>query len=517
MQRQLEAIPLIKDKTITMKHLVTYRPHIRLGLALFAVIATAFTIFTQRTYGYDQDLAKLKSFVQTKGNTASMQIFREGRDFIEAQNWQKAAEKFNDFITAYPKDKDLDAALYWYGYALQKQDRKEEAAAPLVRLITRFPNSTWRREADSLLVVLGRKDAVAQALDRDNCEIKMLALQSLFQADQERAIGIVTEALRANPAQCQNFQAAAVSLLGSHGGTKAVPILLEIARSNSDQKLRLTAIRRLGEQHSDQVMDDLIKLYDADRTKEVRAQIVRALVESRTPRGTAKVMEIARAGDDLAVRQYAIRYIAELNDAASLDELFRIYDADKTKEIRFQILKALAEREDARARTKLLDIARQGDSPELRMQAIRRLAENQRIALDDLLELYTNETNPQIKQALLRAFANSSDPRAHAKLLEITRGSDPIDLRGYAIRQLGEKDDEQTVTQLIAIYDSEQNMQLKMMVLRAFGDSKQKSAVRKLMTIARSDQTVELRKAAVRYLGDSKDPEALKFLEDLLK
>src|SRR5215217_8136192 len=293
-----------------MKHLVTYRPHIRLGIALFAVIATAFTIFTQRTYGYDQDLAKLKTFVQTKGNTASMQIFREGRDFIEAQNWQKAAEKFNDFITAYPKNKDLDAALYWYGYALQKQDRKEEAAAPLVKLITKFPNSTWRREADALLVVLGRKDDVDKALQRDNCEIKMLALQSLFQADQEKAIGIASEALKTNAGQCQNFQAAAVSLLGSHGGARAVPILLEIARSNADQRLRLTAIKRLGDQHNEQVIEDLMKIYDADRTKEIRGQILRALVDSRTQRGTAKIMEIARTGDDPAVRQYAIRYIS---------------------------------------------------------------------------------------------------------------------------------------------------------------------------------------------------------------
>src|SRR5829696_8452464 len=278
-----------------MNHLVNNRPQIKSGIALLAVAAVAivFAICAQTSYG--QDISKLERFVQAKGNTASMQLLREDRDFIEAQNWQRAAEKFNAFITGYPKDKDLDAALYWYGYALQKQDRKEEAAAPLVRLINRFPNSNWRNDAQALLVVLGRKADVEQALDRDNCEIKMLALQSLFQADQERAIGIVTEALRANPAQCQNFRAAAVSLLGSHGGTKAVPILLEIARSNSDQKLRLTAIRRLGEQHSDQVMDDLIKLYDADRSKELRAQIVRALIESRTPRGTAKVMEIARA------------------------------------------------------------------------------------------------------------------------------------------------------------------------------------------------------------------------------
>src|SRR6476660_5524144 len=163
-----------------MKHLVNNL----LAAAVFVVVA----ISAQYTYG--QDIAKLERFMQAKGNTASMQIFREGRDFIEAQNWQRAAEKFNDFITAYPKDKDLDAALYWYGYALQKQDRKEEARQPLVILINRFPNSSWRQEAQALLVTLGHKDDVDQALSRDNCEIKMLALQSLFEADSERAITI---------------------------------------------------------------------------------------------------------------------------------------------------------------------------------------------------------------------------------------------------------------------------------------------------------------------------------------
>ncbi len=502
-----------------MNHLVRFRPQIRIGMVLLTIasVITVSAIYAQRSYGSDQDLGKLNRFVQTKGNTASMQIFREGRDLIEAQNWQRAAEKFNDFIKGYPKDKDLDAALYWYGYALQKQDRKDEARQPLVLLINKFPNSSWRQEAQALLVTLGHKADVDQALTRDNCEIKMLALQSLFQADQERAITIATEAIRANPAQCPGFPAAAVSMLGSHAGAKAIPLLVDIARANPDQKLRLTAIKRLGEQRSDQVTDELIKIYDADRTKEIRTQILRAFVESRTPRGTAKVLEIARAGDDIAVRQYAIRYISELEDAASLDELIRIYDTDRTKEIRQQVMRALAEREDPRARTKLFEIARQGDSPEIRLEAIRRLSDHKRISLDDLMQLYTSETNVQIKQGLLRAFANSNDPRAQAKLFEIARGNDPVELRGYAIRQLGEKDDEATVNQLVSLYDSEQNLQLKTYLLRAFGDSKLKVALRKLMMIARNDQSVELRKAAVRYLGESKDPEALKFLEDLLK
>src|SRR6185369_16937635 len=181
-----------------MKHSVNYRPQIRSGLALLAVAAVV-TVFSIYTRTQAQDLVKLNRFVQTKSNTASMQIFREGRDFIEAQNWQRAADKFNEFITGYPKDRDLDAALYWYGYALQKQGRKDEAATPLLTLVKRFPNSSWRQEAQALLVVLGRKAEVEQALERDNCEIKILALQSLFQADPERAIGIVTEALRATP------------------------------------------------------------------------------------------------------------------------------------------------------------------------------------------------------------------------------------------------------------------------------------------------------------------------------
>jgi HEAT repeat protein len=502
-----------------MNQLVRFRPQLRIGLVLLTIasVITITAIYAQRSYGFDQDLGKLNRFVQNKGNTASMQIFREGRDFIEAQNWQRAAEKFNDFIKGYPKDKDLDAALYWYGYALQKQDRKEDARQPLVLLINRFPNSSWRQEAQALLVVLGHKDDVDQALSKDNCEIKMLALQSLFEGDPERAVTIATDAIKANPQTCPGFPAAAVSMLGSYGGARAIPLLVDIARTNGDQKLRLTAIKRLGEQNSDQVTDELIKIYDADRTREIRGQILRALVESHTQRGIAKVTEIARTGDDLAIRQYAIRSIGELEDAASLDELIRIYDADKTKEIRSQILRAFAERDDQRARNKLFEIARQGETPELRIEAIRRLGENERISLDELLQLYTAETNLQIKQALLRVFADSNDPRAQAKLYEIARGNDSVELRGYAIRQLGEKDDEATVNQLLSLYDAEQNPQIKTSILRAFGDSKQKVAVRKLMTIARNDQSLELRKAAIRYLGESKDPEALKFLEDFLK
>jgi len=491
---------------------------IRYALVLFLALSAgvALMAYTHRAYAIDQDIQKLNRFMQTtKVNTAAMQVFREGRDMIEAQNWQKAAEKFNDFIKGYPKDKDVDAALYWYGYALQKQNLKDDARKPLQKLIERYPNSTWRREAEALLVTMGYQQDVNNALNRDNCEIKILALQSLFQADQDRAISFVTEVLKTNSTQCPGLQSAAVSLLGSHGGARAVPMLLDIARSNADLKLRLTAIKRLGDQHTEQVSEELVKIYDVDKTKEVRLQILRALAESRTTRGSAKLLEVARSGDDPEIRAWAIRYIGQLKDPTSYDELVRLYDADKTPAIRLQVLRALAERDDPRARAKILEIAKTGETPELRIEAIRRLSG--RLALDDLLALYSSESNVQIKQSLLREFGSVDDARAQAKLVEIARGSDPIEMRGYAIRQLGNRDDAQTVNQLVSMYDAEQNVQVRGALLRAFGDSKQESALLKLMQVAKNDQSVELRKLAVRYLGDSKDPRALKFLEDLLK
>lgn len=488
------------------------------AVLVLLALCIAGVVHTRKAYGHDQDVQKLNRFIQTpRSNPAAMKAFREGRDLIEGEKWHLAAEKFDGFISEFPKDRDIDAALYWYAYALQKQNKKDEAAAPLLRLIKTFPSSSWRREAEAMLVVLGRGDAIQQALDRNNCEIKILALQSLFQANEDRAISFVGEVLKANDESCPGIKAAAVSLLGSHGGARATPILLDIARGQADLKLRLTAIRRLGEQKGDTIADDLVKLYEADRTKEVRAQILRALAEMDNVRAETKLIEIARSSDDVALRLVAIRYLGERNESASLDELIRLFDTDRTPEVRSHILRALSERDDPRALAKLLDIARKGETPELRVEAIRRIGNRGRASYEDLLQLYSSESNPQIKQGLIRAYAEMNDPRALAKLLEIARAAETVELRAYAIRRLGEKNDAQTIDQLIGLYDAEPDIQVKAMLIRTFGDSPQKNAVRKLMSIARDSQSVDLRKLAVRQLGESKDPEALKFLEDLLK
>jgi HEAT repeat protein len=505
----------VKGKSL-MTQIITPRRSLT-ALAIVALSLGALS-YSRLAYGGDQDILKLNRFVQTSKTTGpSMKMFREGRDFIESQDWQKASEKFNAFISEFPKDKDLDAALYWYAYALQKQGKKDEAAEPLLRLIKEFPSSSWRREAEAMLVVLGRGESIKQALNHDNCEIKVLALQSLFEADQDRAIGFVSDVLKANPTDCPTLKYAAVSLLGSHGGARSVPMLAEIARNQTDLRLRLTAIRRLGEQNSDTIVDELVKLYDSDRTKEIRLQILRAFSDMNNPRAEAKLIEIARAGDDLAFRQMALRHLGEQHGEASLNELIKIFDADHSPEIRSQILRALSEREEPNAHAKLVDIARRGETPELRVEAIRRLGDRGAGSIDELQSLYASETDPAIKQGLIRAYGEIDDQRAVTKLFDIARNEKTLELRAYAIRRLSEHDRPEVTQQLIVLYDAETNLDLKASIIRTLGEANDINAVRKLISIARTDQTLDLRKLAVRVLGESKHPEALKFLEDLLK
>lgn len=505
--------------------LTTPRRRAGLGLVVLMLLAVFTGVFYAHASGSDdKDVQKLNNFVQnSKTDTPAARAFRAGRDMIESENWSQAAATFQGFVKDYPKDKDVDAALYWLAYALKKQGKKDEAKPHLLRVVREFPRSSWANEAKLMLVELGFADEArgvdaANQRDNENCEIKILALQSLFEADEERAFSFVSDVLKSNSTDCPALRSAAVSLLGGHGGPRAVPILLDIARTNPDLKLRLTAIKRLGEQNADSVAEDLARLYDADKTKEVRVQILRAFGEMHSPRAESKLIEVARGGDELVFRQYAIRYLGEHNGGNSLETLISIFDADKTPEIRMQILKALSERDDPGARAKLLDIARHGETPELRIAAIRRLSDQGGIALNDLLSLYNEETSDAIKEGMLRAFGDMDDPRAREKLYEIAkRASENLNMRLYAIRSLGNHDSPESTAELISMYDAEPSVEVRAALIRAFGDSSEKAAVRKLIAIARSDQSVDLRKLAVRKLGESKDPEALKFLEDLLK
>lgn len=501
--------------------LTTRRAAVALTLALVAVVACALSLRTRAAYDSNQDLAKLNRFVQT-GNTPAMKMFRAGRDLIENEEWSKAAEVFRGFINTYPRDNDVDAALYWYAYALKRQGSTKEAAKALKRLIKDFERSGWREEADAMLTelapALGQTEIIDNALGKENEELKIIALQSLFESSPDRALAFVAEWLKPNSTASRRMKESAVSLLGAHGGKQAVPLLLDIARNQPDAKLRQTAIHRLGDAGGEAVMDDLMRIYTSDPDLKIKQQVLHALAEMDSARASGKLLEIAQNNsEDLELRKTAISRLSERDSA--FDNLVRIYDTDRTLEIRKRLLNAFAESDDPRAAAKLLEVARAGDNLELRRSAIRRLGEkNSEATLDELMRIYQTEQNLDVKRDVLNALSDMNSPRAKAKLQEIARNpSENTDLRRNVINRIGERHDAQTVELLISLYDSESNLDVKRTILNALAQSNQKAALRKLMQVARTDASLDMRRRAVQAIGESKDPEALRFLEDILK
>jgi HEAT repeat protein len=427
-----------------------------LRLALIIVVGFMWTgsLFIESYAQQQQDQDQINHFVQTQ-NTAAAKIFREGRDLIGDEAWKEAEGKFRSFVSAYPKDKNLDAALYWLAFTLAKQERYGEADVQLKRLLLEFPRSNWADDATALRAQMNLDPRVVdQALSEDDVEVKIVALQSLFESSPERGLAYVSEMMKPGSKAGPRLKQAGVELLRRYGGKQAVTLLLEIIRNQTDPEIRVTAIQTLGRTGDESVLPLLKELATTATDEQVSKAAVFAISRFEGEGARALLLDLARNGKTVEVRKDAIFWLSQGGDAA-MDELMRIYSADQSPEVRKQIVFALK---------------------------------------------------------------RMGSPRSFAKLYEIARnGSESAEVRKDAIHWIGQGGGKEALDFLIQMYDSEKEEEIKRQIIFGLSRTNDKRAVQKLIDIAKRDSSVELRKQAIFWLGRSNDPDAQKFLEDLLK
>ena len=418
------------------------------GLLLAAAPASA----RQRQY---REL--LGRFVQSDNDSAN-RAFTQGRSFVDAGQWEQAATTFGRFVAQYPKDKNIDAALYWLAYAQNKQGNPQAAEAPLTRLLQLHPSSAWADDAKVLRVEvfakLGKPLSPIDEVDA-NDELYIVALKTLCENDRMSCPGRVADVLRSN--KSARVKEAAIILLGRYGGNEAVAPLIQISRADANEKLRMRAISALGSTND-------------ERALEVLREIAM---------GTA----------------YA--------EASPTDSAIH----------------ALASHENARAVAILGEVATRGQNPKARTHAIellsRRRGEN---VVDEMLRLYDAIPDVQTRKYVVAGLGQRKDPRALNKLVEIARTAPDVQLRRQAIHAIPNRGDDQDLDVLLSLYDAERDNDLKNHLLSAFGRYQTQRAYQKLQQIVRNPaEPLDRRKSAINHLSRSKDPAVMKFLEDMLK
>lgn len=539
------------------KKLITFLTTLLIVLA----ITTAAMAQQRRNFQNQNQAESNRARAQAaKAHADAAAVFSSARDMITDGEWAKAQQKFSEYVSSYPNEKNLDAALYWLAYSQQKLQRFDDCRKTIDQLLEKYPESNWRDDARVLLVqvpggyviapgdtpkparapgawviepgqtpkpirrvdstditiapgepVVVYRDGVSvtapavapvaigqgvgvgvsggvanvwniddleSSNDDDPCEFKIVVLQALFQTDVQRGIVTASEWLKPGSTQTVRCKGAALTLLGRHGGKSVTPVILGVARSEPDLKLRARAIATLGATNDDTVIDALRDFALTSQENDIVEASLYALSKHTGDRAIAVLSDIAISGKTPGQRKVAISSISTRPGEPAVDALFKIYDADQSVEIRRAVISGFANRKSERAGTKLFDIARSSDNIDLRKAAIgaisRRGGEK---AVEFLLNLYDTEKNEQLKDQIVNSLASGS---------VFVTSSGYVDYVGQNTAGSSRLNDQRVID--------------------------------KFIQIARDQQApMERRKRVIGWLSRSKDPKVTAFLQELLK
>jgi HEAT repeat protein len=393
----------------------------------------------------------LNRLIQTTGNDPASRAFVQGRDQINDGNWISAAAIFARYVNEYPSSKNVDAALYWLAYAYEKQKKFADADMVLVKLLKKHSSSAWRDDAEKLrLIVRSKVDPDSLYAQKEvkpdaDCELKVIALQSLCQADKARCASYVADILKSSSAStCLVVKEQAIRMLGRSGGADAVPALIQMARTEPNERLRMRAIEALGQTGDERGLEVLRELamsplYE-DESPTDRA--LHALAGHENPRAPVILADVIINSRNLRARTHGVSLLSGRRGDDVVDQLFRIYDAVTEVEIKKYVLAGLGNRKDPRAIEFLIKVARSANDPELRKQAIHAIPNrNDQQDLDVLLSLYDSERNEELKSYMLDAIGRYQNPRAHDKLMQVVKSNEPLERRKRAINMLSRSKD----------------------------------------------------------------------------
>jgi HEAT repeat protein len=391
------------------------------------------------------------TMAQTQKPPAATAAFREARDLIGDGEWLKAETAFNRFIAAYPKDPQTAAALYWLAFSLKQQNKFAAADATLTRLIEEHPSQTgWQNDARAMRMEIAPRlrnnQVIEQGVSDTDDEIRLAALQSLFESRPERAVAMVSEILKPGSGSSRLLKEGAVTLLGDSETTEAIPVLVQVAQNDTDMRVRRKAAEALGEIEDSAVVEPLrsLALQSSD------TGVARAAIEALSEQGAIArpaLVEIVRSGRSVDLREEAIEALGEIEgEPAVVADLLAIMSSAKEPQLQQGAIEALGEIELPQAEDALAQIARTSTSPEVRRQAIEALADHEtESAGESLARLYDSEKDESVKEEIIDALEGTESRLAMRKLAQIAARDTSTRLRKLALSALAKFEDAEAV------------------------------------------------------------------------
>jgi hypothetical protein len=371
-------------------------------------------------------------------NSREEQLYKDGTNSLNESKWQQALEQFSKVAAL--KGRRADAALYWKAYALNKAGHRVEAESTIADLRRDFPRSDWLKDAGALELQI--KQGSGQTIDpggESNEDLKLLAINSLMNSEPERAIPLLQGVL-ANPNNSIKLKERALFVLAQSDSPLATQIIGGIARGQSGSDLQVRAIHYLGisgNRYSKLLQD----IYAGSSDVNVKRAVLQAYMTSGAKE---PVLAAARSEKDPELRRSAIHQLGAMGARNELQQLYGSTSSTEDKEAILQAFGVAGDSDD------LIRLATTAPDHNLRERAIRSLGpfggEKARPAL---MQIYTNETDPELRGAAIQSMfvlrdaadlivlaRRETDPEMKRKLVEQLSVMDVKEARDYMVELL---------------------------------------------------------------------------------
>jgi TolA-binding protein len=301
-----------------------------------------------------------------------------GTRALDQHHYDEAVRRFDVAINS--KSARADGALYWKAYALNRAGKRDEALASLAQLRHDYPSSAWLNDAQALEAEVkqssGQPISPAQESSDD---LKLLAINSLMNADAERAVPLIDGILKGNspPSVKRN----ALFVLTQSRSPRAQQLLNDYAKGGGNPDLQLQAIRYLGQSGSRDTQQQLGGIYGATSDTRVKSAIIESLSGTRA---WDALLNIAKTEKDADLRNRAIRTLAN-SRSAPIDGVLEMYPTvDMSAKI--AIVDGLQSRRDAKT---MVDLARKETDPQMKRRLVEKIGSmhDNKDAMDYMMEL----------------------------------------------------------------------------------------------------------------------------------
>jgi thioredoxin-like negative regulator of GroEL len=358
------------------------------------------------------------------GNAKEDALYSDGTRAINDARWAQAESIFTNI--AQQHGARAEAALYWKAYAENKQGNSTRALETCSQLRQAYPHGNWINECGALEIEIRGKsnDPLPPQAEQDE-DLKLLALNSLMQQDESRALPVIQQIL--NGDKSEKLKARALFVLAQDQSPQAQALLGQVARGERNPALQRKAIEMLAIGRGKQAADTLAAIYRESTNDEVKKSILHTYLIIGTP---DPLVEAARHETNPELVRTAVHTLGAMGATSQLLALYHDTNSSETKaEVISGLIPAGQKGADA-----LGSIATSEQDPELRRKAIRNLGiAGGMSAAPSLVATYKKNADPDTRKTVAQALFLAGDSH---DLVELARTEKDPGVKQSIVQQL---------------------------------------------------------------------------------